>query len=1206
MKPTYFVIGIIIGAILAMAGFARAATSPLLIPAGGTGWGAITAQDVLFGDTALRIGTSSAFTWDGSHLSFTYGSTTGVSATFLCLSTDCRTSWPTSGTFPFTVNSWGNSTTSAIGFLTGGILVNAASSTFAGAADQATTTFNQSVVFQPSGNFSTSESVGGPVRFNLTGSNTGIHVFSSNTSGGVLFDIDQTGVTNTSQALRIEGSASNQSTVNVQGGPTALGVIKVSSSQDQGTSGSLFSGDASTNSNTGMVYFGKGNDVGNLLDLVNSSSVTEFKIDGIGNSTTTGYIEVNGTGTSTFTGPLSTNHLAVTGNAAGCAQFGAGGYLVSTGSNCSSGGISDPFTHAQTGMSATTSAFGVGTTTPFSQFAVSSSTAGNALTSLFAVASNTNATLFNILGNGNVGVGTTSPGTLFGINGSASFTTATSSILGNGLRVPYLQALNLTAASCDVKALTDGSLYCGTDATGSGTYPFTPSTDGGLPTSATSTPIQGTNPGLGLDVSATSWYGIAGKLLAYASSTNHATIFGLSAGGQNATTSATVGETTAVGYTALTGLTTGTNNTAIGSNALFKNSTGGSNTALGYDALSTNTTGSFNVAIGSDAGVCGNGAYSGNTFVGYQANQNCSGLPLFSTALGYEAGFKNVGYDNDFYGELAGQNVTTGNHNLIIGWNALAPSATASDQLNIGNIIFGTGLTATSSSASTLPTLTGNIGLATTTPAFRLTSVDSTNPQIALGDGTIGNSLWTERAINNNFYLATTSPTSWATSTVAALTVDKNGYLGIGTTSPMSALSLAGNIDAWGKQFHYGTTTCGTGGLPGTSNRAGIEYCGFDNSDTGGINLFLDNGTKGVSAWGGLSLNNDLADNTYTHFAGFFYNSSAYTSTFFGTDIGVANMAILQASDGPLALIASTSTAPGYIWFGTGGTNGNERERITVTGNHGIGTTTPQAKLDIANAGASNQIYLEDTGAAANSHLFGIGTSRSLFTVDSLNDAKATTTLVSVNNTATTNLGFGSTTPSASFAFEEQATSGPAFVIGDQGTSTPLFKVTGAGTIFANLTTSASAAQTGYWCYDANGQFIRDSAVCLVSALKFKKDVADLSPDLGLKAVLAMKPVTYYLKQPFGVDDARQQIGLVADWAEAVVPQLVTHDSNGDVHGFNYEQYTAVLTKAIQQQQTEIEALGGGVANEARENWQWAAIILLICWNLWLTVRKRA
>lgn len=169
-------------------------------------------------------------------------------------------------------------------------------------------------------------------------------------------------------------------------------------------------------------------------------------------------------------------------------------------------------------------------------------------------------------------------------------------------------------------------------------------------------------------------------------------------------------------------------------------------------------------------------------------------------------------------------------------------------------------------------------------------------------------------------------------------------------------------------------------------------------------------------------------------------------------------------------------------------------------------------------------------------------------------------------------LGIGSTTPTAPLSVQASSTldkTNPVMLIASS--SLTYLQVAGDGTIYAPSTASSGANQTGYWCYDGNGQFIRDTTTCLVSALKFKKDIKPLT--LGLNEVLKMEPVTYYKKNPFDKTDSGQQIGFIADNSESIVPQLVSHDSKGDVHGFNYEQYTAVLTKAIQQQQKQIDEL---------------------------------
>lgn len=72
---------------------------------------------------------------------------------------------------------------------------------------------------------------------------------------------------------------------------------------------------------------------------------------------------------------------------------------------------------------ASTSAFG--TTTPWAYFSINPDNLGNAVPE-FVIGSSSKTHLV-VLGNGNVGIGTTSPGSLFGINGIVNFTPATTS-----------------------------------------------------------------------------------------------------------------------------------------------------------------------------------------------------------------------------------------------------------------------------------------------------------------------------------------------------------------------------------------------------------------------------------------------------------------------------------------------------------------------------------------------------------------------------------------------------------------------------------------------------------------------------------------------------------------------------------------------------------------------------------------------------------
>ena len=193
----------------------------------------------------------------------------------------------------------------------------------------------------------------------------------------------------------------------------------------------------------------------------------------------------------------------------------------------------------------------------------------------------------------------------------------------------------------------------------------------------------------------------------------------------------------------------GNENVIIGSYAGFENTTGDYNVFIGRHAGNKNITGGKNVFIGKSAGyksTSGNNTFIGyeagrdatsslNTFVGYQAGlantvskntfiggnagkANTTGH--YNVFVGFNAGLKNTGDDtatttkeeaghnvfvgnnagkdnttgraNTFIGKSAGGNNTTGDNNIMIGDDASTAggvSKTASNQLNIGNLIFG-------------------------------------------------------------------------------------------------------------------------------------------------------------------------------------------------------------------------------------------------------------------------------------------------------------------------------------------------------------------------------------------------------------------------------------------------------------------------------------------------------------------------------------
>lgn len=181
----------------------------------------------------------------------------------------------------------------------------------------------------------------------------------------------------------------------------------------------------------------------------------------------------------------------------------------------------------------------------------------------------------------------------------------------------------------------------------------------------------------------------------------------------------------AMGYFAAYHNTTGNNNTVVGDSSLDSNTTGSNNTAIGSFALGLNLSATNTVAIGyyaaSHDGPGGDYHNQGGTYVGYRSGNNADNDSDYNTFLGYQSGYNvSTGSNNIIIGtatsSTAVANLTTGSQNILIGNNISFPSATASGQLNIGNILFGTGITGTGSRLST-----GKIGVGTSTPRSKLT-----------------------------------------------------------------------------------------------------------------------------------------------------------------------------------------------------------------------------------------------------------------------------------------------------------------------------------------------------------------------------------------------------------------------------------------------------------------------------------------------------
>ncbi len=213
----------------------------------------------------------------------------------------------------------------------------------------------------------------------------------------------------------------------------------------------------------------------------------------------------------------------------------------------------------------------------------------------------------------------------------------------------------------------------------------------------------------------------------------------------------------AIGTTSLTYNTSGDNNTAIWFTSLYKNVTGSNNTALGYWTLINALTASNNIAIG------------------------------------YKAG----------------EAITTGSNNILIGHDIDTPTPTSNYTLNIGNIIFWTGISGLWNAISPW-----NIGIGTSNPAARLT-VSWGTIQIINGSQWVGKVLMSDSegiGTWQSFSISTSSLTGGTDSYIPKFSsqsgivnsrlFENGSRIGINTTSPQFTLDVQGgsgyiNAGSW-------------------------------------------------------------------------------------------------------------------------------------------------------------------------------------------------------------------------------------------------------------------------------------------------------------------------------------------------------------------------------------------------------------------------
>ncbi len=120
---------------------------------------------------------------------------------------------------------------------------------------------------------------------------------------------------------------------------------------------------------------------------------------------------------------------------------------------------------------------------------------------------------------------------------------------------------------------------------------------------------------------------------------------------------------------------------------------------------------------------------------------------------------------------------------------------------------------------------------------------------------------------------------------------------------------------------------------------------------------------------------------------------------------------------------------------------------------------------------------------------------------------------------------------------------------------------------------ASSAAQTGTLCWTTGtGNFTVDTTTtCLLSTRRVKQDIHPLN--VGLAEIMALHPVSYELRPEYDSAHLGQQVGLISEEVAVTDARLISRETDGTPLGVRYQQLTAVLVKAIQEQQHQIAHL---------------------------------
>ena len=507
--------------------------------------------------------------------------------------------------------------------------------------------------------------------------------------------------------------------------------------------------------------------------------------------------------------------------------------------------------------------------------------------------------------------------------------------------------------------------------------------------------------------------------------------------------------------------------------------------------------------------------------------------------------------------------------------------------------------------ASTAAGTTGQVLTATTgsAPTWAAPATSGTVTSVAVSGGTTG---------------LTTSGgpiTSSGTITLAGTVATTNGGTGLTSftangvvyASSTSALATGSTLSFDGTTFTSGAHTLSTGNLNFSSTAQRITG-NFSSATHSNRLLFQDSTTGGASVVGVIPNGAGV--------------SSAYNAYAAADPTNTSNIQIRVGTDTSDARITSGITGTGTYLPMTFYTGGSERVRIDTSGNLNFSSTAQRITGDFSNATIANRLAFQSNTTNGNTQITtfpnGTATNSGFDCYSSSDPANTSRGLIRIDTAGgdfkidSTRTGTGTYLPLTFFTGGSERvridTSGNV-LIGTTSGGSERFTVYNTSTsqvtaIVKNNVTSgltadifqvqtAQAAGTGYylsrWYSGGTAQFgVRGDG--LVFSVSLNGGATTLSTDAfgniirtvsdaalktnvqpiqyGLNTVMKLKPIKHDWVKHINMGDS--SIGFIAQDMELEVPEIV---NGAEYKSIDYPKLTAVLAKAIQEQQAFIESL---------------------------------